>query len=90
MKVYKWKGIFEEVRGVVKFVEGDDGKILLISEAKIDLWDGVRMAWLARRHGKAASLMSKRAGLLYNPELLLPPVDMMRTWHTSRQMTCGK
>ena len=87
VKVVAWKGIFKEVRGVVKFVEGNDGRILLISEAKIDLWDGVRIAWLARRYCQGASIRSKRAGLLYNPQVLLPPADMMRTWHTSRQIT---
>ena len=81
-KIYEWKGLFKEVRGHMKFHESDGGEVVSIPAAKVELWDAIKIRWLAKTYGRGRS---ERTGRLYNPLLPLPPANLMRTWHTSRQ-----
>jgi len=73
-KVFEWRGLFKDINGRKKFVEGKKGAATIcLTEAQIDFWDRVRIKWLAKIYGRHYLLD------------WAPTESLVRTWHTSEK-----
>lgn len=94
VKVYVWRGLFQEIDGRKVFAEQEDGPDEIeMSESKLDFWDSLRNRWLQKRYGKAVQITASRESFLLKKgfasldyqeaetQYALSP-DFMRTWHT--------
>lgn len=73
VKVFEWRGLFQEINSRKVFTEQEDGPDLLeMSESKLDFWDSLRNHWLQKRYGKPVEATARRESFLRKKRTCFP------------------